>query len=237
MIQMEIMLRKMLQLPWRQMSKQKFLVAVLILTGLVLMIPQAVFAEKEATRPGIMATLKTFIGKRAWLKEAVVTNKSGTTLTVTKDAVFYTVLTDSTTIFRRKFGDKSSLAEVSVNDKLNVLGKWNNEAKTEIKATHIRNLSVQKRFATFFGIVKSVSGNTIVVTTEKGGDQTITIDASTKLVNRKMQTIVMADILVGHRIRIKGIWDMTNKTVTGVKQIKDFTIPVVKPSSTPAATP
>jgi len=165
----------------------------------------------------------TLVGKRAWFKEATVTKIEGTTLTVTQNNISYTVLTDANTVFKRRFGGKSSLAEISTNDKLNILGKWNNEEKTEIKAANIRDLSIQKRFATFFGEVKSVSGQTLVVTTAKKGEQIITIGDSTKLVNRKMETITFADILAGHRIRIKGLWDRANNTVTEVKQIKDFT--------------
>jgi hypothetical protein len=41
----------------------------------------------------------------------------------------------------------------------------------------------------------------------------------------------MADIQIGHRIRVKGIWDITNKTISEVTQIKDFSIPA-KPSPT-----
>ena len=189
--------------------------------------------------PGLMGKIKlnVNIGKRAWLNDATVATINGNTLTVAKDNVIYTIITDSNTTFKRKFGGKSSLSEISVNDRLNILGKWNNEEKTEIKATHIRNLSVQKKFATFFGEIKMVNGNTFLVTTAKRGDQTVTITDSTKLVNRKMETITAGDIEVGHRIRIKGLWDSVNKTVTEVKQIKDFTIPVVKPSPTPTAMP
>jgi len=41
----------------------------------------------------------------------------------------------------------------------------------------------------------------------------------------------MSDIEVGHRVRVKGIWDLTNKTISEVTQIKDFSIPI-QPSPT-----
>lgn len=183
--------------------------------------------------PNLLDKIKTSIGRRAWVSGAVVAKIEGTTLTVSKDNVIYTVATDTNTMFVRKYGGKSSLAEVSVNDELNILGKWSNEERTEIKATRIRNLSIRKMFGAFFGEVKSINDNAILVTTLRRGDQTIVVGDSTKLVNRKMEVITISDIKIGHRIRIKGIWDLESKTITEVTQIKDFTIPVVRPSPLP----
>lgn len=187
---------------------------------------------KFKLNPNLIGKIKLAVGKRGWIEKGEVTAISGTTLTVTKDGVTYTVSTDSNTSFRRRFGGKSQLSEISVNDTINVLGKWQNEEKTQILATHIRDLSIQKRHATFFGTVKTKTDTSLVLTTVNRGEQTVTISTSTKLVNRKMEEITMSDIEVGHRVRVKGIWDLTNKGVSEVTQIKDFSIPT-KPSPTP----
>ena len=181
--------------------------------------------------PNLIGKIKLAVGKRGWIEKGEVAAISGTTLTVTKDGVTYTVSTDANTIFRRRFGGKSQLSEISLNEMVNVLGKWQNEKKTQILATHIRDLSIQKRHATFFGTVGTKTDTTLVLTTVNRGEQTVTISSSTKLVNMKMEEITMSDIQVGHRIRVKGIWDITNKVVSEVTQIKDFSIPV-KPSPT-----
>lgn len=187
--------------------------------------------------PQVLGKIKINVGKRAWLNDATVAKVEGTTITVAKDNAVYTVLTDAGTIFRRRFGGKSSLAEISPNDKLDILGKWNNEEKTEIKASRIRNHSIQKRFAVFFGEVKSINGETVIVSTARRGDQTIVADDSTRIFNRKMETIEISDIKIGHLIRIKGTWDSVSKIVTEVIQIKDFTIPLIEqgPAPTPTA--
>lgn len=192
---------------------------------------------KFKLNPNLIGKIKLAVGKRGWIEKGTVTAVSGATLTVTKDSVTYTVSTDSNTIFRRRFGGKSSIDEISVNDIINVLGKWQNEEKTQILATHIRDLSIQKRHATFFGTVKTKTDTTLVLSTVNRGEQTVTISTSTKLVNRKMEEIKMADILIGHRIRVKGIWDSANKVISEVVQIKDFSLPAqtgipVKPSPT-----
>ncbi len=187
---------------------------------------------KFKLNPNLIGKIKLAVGKRGWIEKGEVTAISGTTLTVTKNGVIYTVSTDSSTIFRRRFGGKSSVDEISVNDTVNVLGKWQNEEKTQILATHIRDLSIQKRHAVFFGTVKTKTDTTLVLNTVNRGEQTVTIGTLTKLVNRKMEEIKMSDIQIGHRIRVKGIWDLTNKTISEATQIKNFSIPT-KPSPTP----
>ena len=179
----------------------------------------------------LLGKIKSQIGKRGWIEKGIVTVKSDFSLTVTKEGNTYTVNTDVNTRYRRRFGGESKLSEISVNDTVNILGKWQNEEKTQILATHIRDLSIQKRHATFFGTVKTKTDITLVLTTVNRGEQTVTIISSTKLVNRKMEEITMSDIEVGHRVRVKGIWDITNKAVSEATQIKDFSIPV-KPSPT-----
>jgi len=191
--------------------------------------------QKNATAPGLQKQqekrLEKFAGKKVAIGAGEVIVKDGTTLTIQKDGKAYTVLTDEKTKFRRRFWGKSSLDEISVNDLILVIGKWTNEEKTEIRAVLIRNLSVQKRRGAFFGKVKSVSATGFVMETAKREDQTVTLDSATKLVNRKMETITLNDIKVGHRVRVKGLWDNENHTITEVKQVKDFSIPLAPPPS------
>lgn len=214
--------------------KQKF--ASLLLIGLIAINFPIPKMPKNATAPGLQRLLEKrlekFTGKRAVITTGKVVAKEGTTLTIIRDGENYTVLTDEKTQFRRKFWGKSSLEEISVGDLVNIIGKWTSEEKTEIRAILIRNLSVQKRRGVFFGKIKSVSGSGFVMETAKKSELAVTIEASTKLVNRKMEVITLADIKVGHRVRVRGLWDSTKKTITEVKQVKDFSIPVI-PSPSP----
>jgi len=189
---------------------------------------------KFKLNPNLIGKIKLAVGKRGWIEKGEVTAISGSTLIVTRESITYTVNTDDKTNFRRRFGGKSTLSEILEGDTVNVLGKWQNEDKTQILATHVRDLSIQKRHATFFGTVKTKTDTALVLTTVNRGGQTVTISTSTKLVNRKMEEIKMTDIQIGHRIRVKGIWDLTKKVVSEVTQIKDFSIPI-QPS--PTATP
>jgi len=180
--------------------------------------------EKKAS----ISALKSNITRRAVLFGAVVTGKGMDTITVTgADGKTYLVKTDRLTQWRRKFWGKSDIGETSSNDILNIHGKWNNEEMSQIQATFIRNLSVQKRHGVFFGTVTSLSSSGWSMTTAHRGDQTVLFSSAAQLVDRKQMGIVQSSIAVGHKIRVKGLWDSINNTITEVTQVKDFTLPIV----------
>ena len=151
--------------------------------------------------------------------------KDGTTLTVSKEGVNYTVLTNDKTKLFRRFGGKSTLDEMQIGDTLNVAGKWSDRSANTIQARTIRDVSIQKRFGTFLGTVQSLTADGWVMTSIERGDQTVTVSADTKIVNRRGETISQADVQVGHRVRVKGMWDSANKTITEVTNMKDFSLP------------
>lgn len=155
--------------------------------------------------------------------------KNGNTLTVTKDGVANSVLVDNNTRLRRRFWGKATLEEMSVGDLVNVLGKWTDEAKSTIQARLVRDTSIQKKYGVFFGTVTSLSP--FIMDTHRGA-QTVTFSTASKFVNRKGETMGQVEILVGHRVRVRGLWDSKLNTITEVAQVKDYSLPV-KPSPTP----
>ncbi|HCM38134.1 MAG: hypothetical protein UV61_C0005G0004 [Candidatus Gottesmanbacteria bacterium GW2011_GWB1_43_11] len=186
---------------------------------------------KIATPPGILRKLGN-INKVAILKDTELTAIAGATLTVSKDGKTYTINTDADTKFRRKFWGKSDLAEFTVGDKLNVIGKWEDDAKTTVDATLVRNLSIQKRHGVFFGEIKSKTDIGFTLESIKRGMQTVTVSDTTKYINRKGEAISFGDIAVGQRVRVRGLWDSIHATITEVTEIKDFSLP---PHATPSA--
>ncbi|MBU0998419.1 hypothetical protein KJ570_02745 [Patescibacteria group bacterium] len=181
----------------------------------------------------IKEKVKNFTGKRAAIGTGEVVAIGDETLTIVKDEKTYTVITDSKTKFRRKFWGTSSLNEISINDLVSVVGRWQNEERTQIKAMIVRNISVQKRYGVFFGVVTSVTDSGFVIQSAQRGDQTVSVLDTTKIVDRVMSVISLSDIEVGHRVRVKGTWDNVNSTISDIVQIKDFSIPVLpSPTST-----
>jgi hypothetical protein len=187
--------------------------------------------EKIASKTDLLRSAASF--KRAAIIRGEITAIVDTTLTVEKDGTSYTVLTGvfegCTTRFIRRYWGASTIAEVSVGDIVNVYGKWQDEAHTTIEACLVRDLSIQKRHAVFVGFVESLTASGWVMTTvgEKRPNQTVVVTADTKFVNRKEETILQSDILVDHRVRVKGLWNNDTNTVSEVTHVKDYTLPII----------
>lgn len=145
----------------------------------------------------------------------VVKMKDGKTATLN--------ITDKTVILR-KFGGKSSMAELKVGDIVTAVGTWTQTDPPVLETRVLRDLSILKRKATFWGKIKSISGDTFVLSTIFRGELTVKISSGTKLVNRREKTIVFSDIKEGHRVRVSGIWDQTLKLVEEVSLVKDWTL-------------
>jgi len=160
----------------------------------------------------------------------------GNTLTVAaNNGNTYTVFVTEQTQIRRRFWGQAQLAEFSVGDNLNVIGKWKDDAKTQVEARVIRNSSIQKRFGVFFGTITGKTDSNFTMQTVSRGTQTVFFDSSTKFVNRRGEGMSYTDVQVGHRVRVKGLWDNKLNKITEVTQVKDFTIPAqgVTPTPTP----
>lgn len=186
-----------------------------------------------SVRAELKNKIEAWKGKFVHLTDATVIDKTGNVLTITKDGKTYTVNVDSNTKFRRHYWGVSSLDEVSVGNKINVWGKWTDDAKTTINALLIRNQSVMRRHGVFVGEIKSITGSTFVLKSVNRGDQTVTVDSTTKYLDRKEGVLILADLKVGQRVRVRGLWDKSLNTITEVTQVKDYSLP---PQVTPAPT-
>ncbi|MBI3379856.1 hypothetical protein HY029_03825 [Candidatus Gottesmanbacteria bacterium] len=180
----------------------------------------------EGTKPGILQRGGTK-SQRAAIIGGTLSAKNGTTLTVTKDGKTYTVLTDSKTHFRREFWGKGASDEMQIGDMVNVHGKWADDAKTTIQAVLVRDMSIQKRLGVFFGTITNLNSTGWVMNTINRGSQTVSLSSSTKFTNRKGETIVQRDVVVGQRVRVRGLWDKQANTITEVARVKDFSLPVI----------
>lgn len=137
----------------------------------------------------------------------------------------YQVYVSDKTQLRRRFWGMSSLSEFSVGDTINVVGKWKDSAKTQIDAIIIKNLSVQKRHGIFIGDVTSINSPSFMMKTVNRGNLTVTTDGRTLFVQRDGKPATFGQMQVGHRVRVDGIWNVQTNNVSGVTQIKDYTVP------------
>lgn len=168
---------------------------------------------------------RTVMGKQAIVNNAMITAINGSTLTVSKDSKSMTVMTGSGTVLKRRFGAVAQWSEFAVNQYVDVKGTWADEAKTSINAQWIRNRSIQKRHGTFNGVVTSLTGSGFTLNTMGRGMHGVFPTGATKIVDRKGNMLTLGNILVGHRLRVKGVWDRANRTITEVTHIKDKSLP------------
>jgi hypothetical protein len=180
--------------------------------------------------PRLQAAVQNFKTTRA-IFTGQVTAIGSSTITVGNNGTSIQVDINSTTHFRRKFWGKSSLSEISIGDTVNVIGKRTNSMNTEVTASTIRDISIQKRNGTFFGTVISLTSGGFVVNTIHRNNETVTI-GSAKITDRKGNTLSASGILVGDKIRVTGMWDNNAKTITEVTKIKDFSQPLKASPST-----
>jgi hypothetical protein len=217
--------------------KKALFLGILLVLPLVVVQPAWAASPLGAKLKNVEAKIQSFIGRLAKVVNGELKTISGNTLTISQNGKNYTVNITNQTRLRRLFWGTSTLAEFSQGDKISVYGKWANEEKSAINATLVRNLSIQKLNGTFFGTISNIDGSIITMMTEKRGNQKVTLTDSTKIVNRKMQTMKVGDLKAGDRIRVKGLWDRNQSTITQVTQLKDFTQPVVKASPKASASP
>lgn len=165
---------------------------------------------------------------RATIGSGTLKSKSGDTLpavlVVTREGKDYTVNIDANTQLRRRFFGRATLAEIQIGDTLNVVGLWTDEAHTTVSAKLIRDISIQKRFGAFVGEVTAVTASGWTMNTVHRGAQTVRVSSATKFTNRQGKAITQDDIKLGHRVRVKGLWDNKLNTISEVAQVKNYSL-------------
>lgn len=147
---------------------------------------------------------------------------SSMTVTGTDGKTYQVNVTGDAKLVRR-FGGNSTLSEFAVGNTVHVFGKFTNDEKTALDAKLIRNASVQKRWGAFFGEVTAKNSDNFVIKSINRGNQTVYFTGA-KFVNVSEKEIGYADVAVGHRVRVKGVWDNSTNTITEVSHVKDFSL-------------
>lgn len=159
----------------------------------------------------------------------VVAGVNGSVISVNKDGKTYAVATDDKTLFRRHFWGKSSLTEYSPGDRINVWGRWTNQEHTSMNARMVRNMSIMKKDGIIMGkVISKNTGSFIVEKATGSGNINITVnfDGNTRFIKLNGTDTTYANISIDDKVRIRGLFDVTLKSVTNVTEVKDFTLPL-----------
>lgn len=207
-----------------------FMIGILASCLLTLASSQPVHAQtptlttRQEIRQEIKTLKETLRGKIMKLEKATITalGSSGDGLTVSNNGKTYLISIISTTNLRRHYFGKASFSEFQVNDLVDIIGTYVDDAGTTIHARLIRDVSIMKRRGVFFGTVSAKTDTTITLASKERGAQTITVSSNTRYLNQKGVATTIATINLGDTIRVRGLWDKANNTVTEVTEIKDF---------------
>lgn len=200
----------------------------------------------EEQKKKLEANLQLLNSARAQLINVKVTQVGSSSLTVDNGGASVVVNITEKTQLRRRFWGKSMMSEFSVGDTIDVIGRWTDDTKTQINAALIRNDSIERRYGVTFGTVTTLTDTGFVMSTIHKDNVTVMLGSDTILTNRRGDRINKSDIKFGDRVRVRGVWDKANKTITEVREVKNFSLPPLGsdrpkasnvPSSTPVATP
>ena len=180
----------------------------------------------------VQERIQNFIGRRAVIVNGTVTAIGTSTITIDYNGTSIIVNFDSKTHFRRRFWGVSSLSEISVGDRVDVIGRYVDNTKTTINAVLIRDESIELRKGVFFGTVQSLTSGGFVMTTIHKNNETVTI-GSARIIDREENALTPSQIKVGDRVRVRGTWNAKNSTIINVVEIKDFSIPAISASPEP----
>jgi hypothetical protein len=182
------------------------------------------FTTRQEIRQEIKILKETIRGKMVRLGRATITAIGSSSITVTSNSKTYTVNITSITNLRRHYFGRATLTEFSVNDLVDIVGLYTDDTGTTVNARLIRNVSIMKRRGVFFGTVSAKTDTTITLASKERSTQTITVSSNTRYLNQNGTATTIATINIGDTIRVSGLWDKANNTITEVTTIKDFSL-------------
>ncbi len=151
-------------------------------------------------------------------KSGSVTAKSSNGFTLTaKDGTVYTVTVDGDTKISRPFNGMIALADIAVNDSATVKGTVNG---TQIAAKYVVVTPQNTHAAKARGSVTAVNGSVITIQGNDHGipyNVTVNTNADTTVKGTSTATSTVADIHVGSKITVKGLWDEILNVLNAIK--------------------
>jgi len=180
--------------------------------------------ESEAAKVGTTQEVHISNNGKTLVRGAKVTAVSGSGFTATNiwgsASESWTVQTDGSTEFMRRYGGASSLSEISAGDIVSFSGNLDQTASAfSVKASVVKDWSVQKENSTVSGTVSSVTAASFLLHTANRGDVTVSLAASSTVM-KDGSAIAFSDIKAGDRISsASGVLDNVNHTLVANKVV------------------
>lgn len=154
---------------------------------------------------------------------ATLKSKTNSNLVITdQNGRDYQVIINSSTNLKPKYWGNITLDDLLPGDQVNVIGNW--DAKNNIKATLVRDLSNETRWGVFLGDTISVDKNSLIIANRNHGKITVILGNNTQYLNQANNKTSLTDLKIGDRVRVKGIYNPKNAKITSIDEVKDFSI-------------
>jgi uncharacterized membrane protein len=105
-------------------------------------------------------------------------------------------------------------ANIQVGDRVTVNGMLSGSTLT---ANFVYDMPVNKAFASDKGVVTAVAGSNLTVQAKNGASATVATNSNTQVVNQSNDTATTADVTVGTKVKVFGIWDNILHVLTALK--------------------
>jgi hypothetical protein len=105
-------------------------------------------------------------------------------------------------------------ANIQVGDRVTVNGMLSGSTLT---ANFVYDMPVNKAFASDKGVVTAVAGSNLTVQARNGASATVATNYNTQVVNQSNDTATTADVTVGTKVKVFGIWDNILHVLTALK--------------------
>lgn len=126
----------------------------------------------------------------------------------------------------RRYGGNSSVSEIAVGDFISFNGMLNSSGAWNVKATSLKDWSIQVKNSSFSGTISSITGASFVLATENGKSVTVNTDANTKIMKGDV-SVAFSTLVVGDKIsKTEGLYN-NNTNVLQAKTVKLYVNPVV----------
>lgn len=168
--------------------------------------------------------ITNFRARPAFFNKAKLVAVADKALTVDYNKSIYKILINEQTRLMRRYGGVAKLEEFKANQLLLISGK--RISPDTIEAKYIFNWSIEKYQGAYVGVIDSISldNAVVILKTTSRGPLTIRLEEGSKILHRNDEKS-LADLVVGAKVVVTGLWDKQAKTITEIQKIVVLIMP------------
>ena len=188
--------------------------------------------DRDARDAGTKLEVHLTDNGKVIVRGAKITAINGTSLTATTTwgsvVMSWTVNTDNSTNFVRRFGGSSGVSEMAVGDIISFKGNLvsGTASPVTVLAKTLKDWSIQKKNATFEGNVSSITGTSFVLARNNNTSVTVNTTSATQITKGNLAG-VFADITVGAKVSTTGIFN----NLTNVLDASKVNVKILQPEA------